>query len=120
MIANEEVRSNPYSTSIASVDAVVRAPYGSHPFASPGHYLEDAAHIREYVAAATPLIKDGKREAAFDAYLARTSFDAEIARRVSRPGSASERILSLHEFYIDGHRLHQQGADGGVRRQRDR
>ena len=49
VIPNEEVRANPYRTSIASVDAVVRAPYGSHPFASPGHYLEDATHIREYV-----------------------------------------------------------------------
>ena len=43
VIPNEEVRANPYRTSIAGVDAVVRAPYGSHPFASPGHYLEDAS-----------------------------------------------------------------------------
>ena len=47
VIENEEVRANPYRTSIAGVDAVVRAPYGSHPYASPGHYLEDAVHIRE-------------------------------------------------------------------------
>ena len=26
--------------------SLVRAPYGSHPYASPGHYLEDATHIR--------------------------------------------------------------------------
>src|SRR5262249_48282782 len=68
VISNEELRANPYRTSIASVDAVVRAPYGSHPFASPGHYLEDATHIKEYVAAATPMIKDNNR-APFDVYL---------------------------------------------------
>ena len=36
VIPNEEVRANPYRTSIASVDAVVRAPYGSHPSRAPG------------------------------------------------------------------------------------
>ena len=59
VISNEELRANPYKTSINSVDAVC-APYGSHPFASPGHYVEDPAHIKGYVAAATPLIKDRK------------------------------------------------------------
>ena len=35
VIPNEEVRANPYRTSIAGVDAVVRAPYGSHPMRAP-------------------------------------------------------------------------------------
>ena len=30
IIANEDVRANPWATTIASVDAVVRAPYGAH------------------------------------------------------------------------------------------
>jgi len=34
------------------VDAVVEAPHGSHPTACAGHAPLDAAHIREYVAAA--------------------------------------------------------------------
>ena len=96
VIANEEVRANPYRTSIASVDAVVRAPYGSHPFASPGHYLEDAAHIREYVAAATPMIKDASR-GAFDAYLDKYMREPRShAEYLTRIGF--ERILSLHEY----------------------
>ena len=96
VISNEELRANPYKTSINSVDAVVRAPYGSHPFASPGHYVEDPAHIKEYVAAATPLIKDGKRDA-FDAYLAKYVLEPKShAEYLTRIGF--ERILSLYEF----------------------
>jgi glutaconate CoA-transferase subunit A len=96
VISNEEVRANPYRTSIASVDAVVRAPYGAHPFASPGYHVEDAAHIKEYVAAATPLIKDDDRRA----------FEAYLDKYVREPGTHADyldrigfkRILGLHEF----------------------
>jgi glutaconate CoA-transferase subunit A len=96
VISNEELRANPYKTSINSADAVVRAPYGSHPFASPGHYVEDAAHIKEYVAAATPMIRDGKRDA-LDAYLAKYVFEPKThAEYLTRIGF--ERILSLYEF----------------------
>jgi len=95
IIPNEEVRANPYRTSIASVDAVMRAPYGSHPFASPGHYLEDATHIREYVAAATARLKDGNR-ALLDEYLRKYVFEpATHAEYLTRIGF--ERILSLYE-----------------------
>jgi glutaconate CoA-transferase subunit A len=96
IIPNEEVRANPYRTSIASVDAVVRAPYGSHPFASPGHYLEDASHIREYVVAATARLKDGNRTL-FDEYLQKYVFEpATHAEYLTQIGF--ERILSLYEF----------------------
>ena len=95
VISNEEVRANPYRTSIASVDAVVRAPYGSHPFASPGHYLEDSTHIREYVSAASAVLKGGNREA-FDGYLRRYMLEpANHAEYLTRIGF--ERILSLYE-----------------------
>lgn len=95
VIPNEEVRANPYRTSIASVDAVVRAPYGSHPYASPGHYLEDATHIREYVSAATAVLKEGNR-APLEAYLQKYMFEpASHAEYLDRIGF--ERILSLYE-----------------------
>ena len=109
VIPNEEVRANPYRTSIASVDAVVRAPYGSHPIASPGHYLEDAAHIREYVAAATAMLKDGNR-GPFDDYLRKYVLEpATHADYLTRIGF--ERILSLYEIYGDG------APAGGVRQE---
>jgi glutaconate CoA-transferase subunit A len=51
MVPNSEIRKNPFETSIPYADAVVEAPYGAHPYASHGHYVEDEAAIREYVAA---------------------------------------------------------------------
>lgn len=48
----EEIRRDPLRTAIPYVDAVVRAPFGAHPFASPGFYLEDARLLNEYVQAA--------------------------------------------------------------------
>lgn len=68
VISNEEIRKNPQATSLWGVDAVVRAPYGSHPFAAPGYYIEDAEHIREYVAAGNEYAKTGER-GAFERYL---------------------------------------------------
>lgn len=52
IIPVEEVRANPHLTSIAYADAVVRAPWGAHPFASPGFYREDTAALQRYVDAA--------------------------------------------------------------------
>jgi glutaconate CoA-transferase subunit A len=37
VLPNEEVRKNPLATSLYGVNAVVRSPYGSHPFAAPGY-----------------------------------------------------------------------------------
>jgi glutaconate CoA-transferase subunit A len=52
IVPNEQVRADPYRTSLPYVDAVVRAPFGAHPFASPGHYLEDVDHLTQYLSAA--------------------------------------------------------------------
>jgi glutaconate CoA-transferase, subunit A len=51
IVANSEIRKNPWATSVAYADVVVEAPYGSHPFASHGFYVEDEEAIQEYVAA---------------------------------------------------------------------
>ncbi len=52
VISNEEVRRAPWYTSLPDADAIVRAPFGAHPYASPGRYVEDVEHLEEYVAAA--------------------------------------------------------------------
>ncbi len=52
VVSNEQLRHMPEATSLAGVDVVVRVPYGAHPFASPGNYLEDPAEIGAYVVAA--------------------------------------------------------------------
>lgn len=58
IISNEEVRKDPGNTTIPGADAIVRAPFGSHPFASPRFYLTDEDHLREYLAAARVLVKN--------------------------------------------------------------
>ena len=51
IVPNGEIRKNPWATSVAYADVVVEAPYGAHPFASHGFYVEDEEAIQEYVAA---------------------------------------------------------------------
>jgi acyl CoA:acetate/3-ketoacid CoA transferase alpha subunit len=72
LVGNHEIRRDPNSTAIAGVDAVVHAPYGSHPFASPGHYIHDEAFIREYLEAGNALLRTDDRgpiEAWFDKWV---------------------------------------------------
>jgi glutaconate CoA-transferase subunit A len=69
VVSNEEVRRTPWYTALPAVDAIVRAPFGSHPFASPGAYVEDEEHLAEYVAAAR---EGGAR---LEEYLARYIFE---------------------------------------------
>ena len=95
IVPNEDMRARPLETSIPYADGVVRAPWGAHPFSSPGHYLVDEAHLHEYLDAAQSF-RDGDR-AALDAYL---------ERYVTGPASHVEyletigirRLLELEEW----------------------
>jgi glutaconate CoA-transferase subunit A len=58
IVPNEEIRRDPSKTSIPGADAVVRTPFGAHPFSSPGFYLVDVEHLKEYVKAATAFLKE--------------------------------------------------------------
>jgi glutaconate CoA-transferase subunit A len=69
IVPNETIRARPELTSIPYADAVVRAPWGAHPFSSPGHYLVDEAHLEEYLAAAITARTGDRRP--FEAYLER-------------------------------------------------
>jgi glutaconate CoA-transferase subunit A len=69
IVPNTEIRKNPWATSVAYADVVIETPYGAHPFASHGFYVEDEEAIQEYVAAS---IAYRKREMdTWNAYLAR-------------------------------------------------
>jgi glutaconate CoA-transferase subunit A len=68
VVSNEEIRRDPLRTAVPGADGVIRAAFGAHPFASPGHYTEDREHIRLYVRAATAWAKEGSR-AALEEYL---------------------------------------------------
>lgn len=51
MVPPEFIRRDPFKT-VYTADMVVRMPFGSHPFSCQGAYVEDTAHLDEYVAAA--------------------------------------------------------------------
>ncbi len=59
IVSNEEIKKDPLRTTVAGADGVIRAPFGAHPYSSPGFYAEDQAHIAEYVKAATQWAKEG-------------------------------------------------------------
>ena len=69
IVPHGEIRKNPFNTSVAYADVVVEAPYGSHPFASHGFYVEDEDGIREYVTASLAYRK--RDMAAWKSYLDR-------------------------------------------------
>jgi glutaconate CoA-transferase, subunit A len=62
IIPNEEIRANPWATTIAAADAIVRAPYGAHPFYSRGFYVQDNDHLRRYLEAATAAAQENRPE----------------------------------------------------------
>jgi hypothetical protein len=96
VLPNEEIRKDPRATSLYGVDAVVRAPYGSHPFAGPGYYIEDGAHIREYIAAGNAYAKNADRK----------PFEEYLQKYVCGPKTHEDyleaigirRLISLHEY----------------------
>jgi glutaconate CoA-transferase subunit A len=95
VVPNETIRARPLETSIPYADAVVRAPWGAHPFSSPGHYLVDEAHLGEYLDAAAAARKGD-----------RSSFDAYLQRYVTGPAThldyleqvGLKQLLSLEEW----------------------
>ncbi len=96
IVPNEEIRKHPLATSLIGVDAVARAPYGSHPFAGPGYYIEDSDHIREYVAAGKAYAKNGDRR----------PFENYLEKYILNPATHEDylevvgirRLLKLHEY----------------------
>jgi glutaconate CoA-transferase subunit A len=96
VLPNEEIRKDPRATSLYGVDAVVRAPYGSHPFAGPGYYIEDGAHIREYVAAGNAYAKTGDRKP-FEDYLRKYVRDPKTHEDYLEV-IGIRRLISLHEY----------------------
>lgn len=96
VVPNEEIRANPRATSIPGADAVVRAPFGSHPFAGPGSYVEDDEHLKEYVRAAGVWARDGDRgplETYLDKYVRGPETHLDYLESIG-----IRRLVSLHEF----------------------
>jgi glutaconate CoA-transferase, subunit A len=96
VVSNEEIRRDPLRTVVPGADGVIRAPFGAHPFASPGFYTEDAEHIRAYVRAAGQWAKENDRTA-LDQYL--QTFIHAPADHVGYLESVGlRRLLALNEY----------------------
>jgi len=95
IISNEEVRADGWKTTIPAADAIVRAPFGAHPFYSRGYYLQDNDHLREYNDAANSA---GRGESkSLDAYLDRYCREpVALGDYLERVGI--KRLLALHEY----------------------
>jgi glutaconate CoA-transferase subunit A len=96
IVSNEQIRANPAATSVPGADAIVRVPYGAHPFASHGYYPADDQHIVEYVNAATSWLKTGSRsqlDEYLDRYLREPADHIEYLERVG-----VRQVLSLSEY----------------------
>ncbi len=57
IVSNEAVRADPWATTLPGADAVVRLPWGAHPFYSRGHYVQDVAFVQHYVETANQAAK---------------------------------------------------------------
>jgi glutaconate CoA-transferase subunit A len=91
VVPNSEIRKNPWATSVAYADAVMEAPYGAHPFASHGFYVEDEEAIAEYVAASVSYRKGDM--AAWNGYL---------EKRVTGPANHNAYLATLRADSLAG------------------
>lgn len=95
IIPNEEVRADAWKTTIANADAIVRAPFGAHPFYSRGFYVQDSDHLREYNDAANAAARGDPQ--ALENYLERyCRAPATLGDYLERIGV--KRLLALHEY----------------------
>jgi glutaconate CoA-transferase subunit A len=91
IVPNSEIRRNPWATSVAYADVVVEAPYGAHPFASHGFYVEDEEAIAEYVAASVSYRKGDM--GAWNGYL---------EKRVTGPATHKAYLATLRADNLAG------------------
>ena len=98
LVSNEAIRANPWATTIGRADAVLRMPYGAHPWYSRGHYLQDSDFVTDYlVIAETAATHGGAAQATLDAFIARW------CRAPATHGDYLEqlgikRLLALYEY----------------------
>jgi len=96
IIPNEEIRANPWATTIGGADAIVRALYGAHPFYSRGYYVQDNAHLRQYLEASAAAAQENRPEPL-------TQYLNHYCREPATLGDYLERIgikrlLELYEY----------------------
>lgn len=95
IVPNTQVRADPGATTIAGVDAVVRAPFGAHPFYSRGYYVQDEEATSAYLTAARAAVDVGR--VALDGWLRQTCFEPETHGDYLELVGV-KRLLALHEY----------------------
>jgi len=96
IVSNEAIRANPWATTIGRADAVVRLPWGAHPWYSRGAYVQDGAFLADYLAIATRAAERDERaalEAWLDHWCREPATHVDYLERVGL-----KRLLSLHEY----------------------
>ena len=95
VVSNEAIRANPWATTIGRADAVVRLPWGAHPWYSRGAYVQDSPFLANYLAAADAATDTDRSR--LDAFLAHWCLEpATHAEYLERVGM--QRLLALHEY----------------------
>lgn len=62
IVSNEEIRSNPWATTISSPCGVIAQMWGAHPLYSRGNYIMDQEMIKKYFKMATLAVKNQDRQ----------------------------------------------------------
>ena len=96
VVSNEEVRSNPWATTLAEVDAVMCFKWGAHPLYSRGQYVQDSIFVDEYFQLSAGAYNTGDSK----------TLDEFVCTYYRRPRSHTdylkiigmERLLSLQEY----------------------
>ena len=91
VVSNEDVRANPWATTIAGADGIVRMPYGAHPFYSRGYYVQDTSFLRSYIDVA----KDQGEQ--LEDFLTRYFF-SPTSHEEYLEEVGIKRLLSLYEY----------------------
>ena len=91
IIPNEEVRADPWATTIGRADVVVRMPYGAHPYYSRGYYVQDSALLKEYVLAAEQ--EGAALERFLNHYCCEPASHGDYLERIG-----IKRLLGLYEY----------------------
>jgi glutaconate CoA-transferase subunit A len=96
VVSNEDIRANPWATTIARADMIVRAPFGAHPFYSRGCYVQDTAFLADYVALARAAAERDER-CALDGFLNQYCHEpVDHIDYLERIGM--RRLFALNEF----------------------
>jgi glutaconate CoA-transferase subunit A len=95
VIANEQIRADAWKTTVPAADAIVRAPFGAHPFYSRGFYVQDTEHLKHYSDAANDAAGgDTKALTAYlDRYCRTPATHADYLEQIG-----IKRLIRLNEY----------------------